>query len=78
MRGSAGSSSYNAFNFKFQTQNLHHTGLSLVANYTWSHSLDDISSTFSDSLQGGSGNGYWHPWLHSSYRPEAGLGQLGL
>jgi Carboxypeptidase regulatory-like domain len=58
MRGSAGSSSYNSFNFKFQTQNLHHTGLSLVANYTWSHSLDDISSTFSDSLQGGSGNGY--------------------
>jgi hypothetical protein len=30
----------------------------VVANYTWSHSLDDISSTFSDSLQGGSGNGY--------------------
>jgi hypothetical protein len=58
MRGSAGSSSYNSFNFKFQTQNLHNTGLSLVANYTWSHSLDDISSTFSDSLQGGSGNGY--------------------
>jgi len=58
MRGSAGSSSYNSFNFKFQAQNLHNTGLSLVANYTWSHSLDDISSTFSDSLQGGSGNGY--------------------
>ncbi|MGA7686432.1 MAG: TonB-dependent receptor [Terriglobales bacterium] len=57
-RGSGGSSSYNAANIKFQTQNLHDTGLSLVANYTWSHSLDDISSTFSDSLQGGSGNGY--------------------
>ena len=57
-RGSGGTSSYNSFNFKFQTQNLHKTGLSLVANYTWSRSLDDISSTFSDSLQGGSGNGY--------------------
>jgi len=57
-RGSGGTSSYNSLNFKFQTQNLHRTGLSLVANYTWSHSLDDISSTFSDSLQGGSGNGY--------------------
>ncbi|MFZ0686850.1 MAG: TonB-dependent receptor [Terriglobales bacterium] len=55
MRGSLGSSSYNAMNVKFQTQNLHNTGLSLVANYTWSHSLDDESSTFSDSLQGGSG-----------------------
>jgi len=55
MRGSMGSSSYNALNLKFQTQNLHNTGLSLVANYTWSHAMDDISSTFSDSLQGGSG-----------------------
>ena len=55
MRGSMGSSSYNALNLKFQTQNLHNTGLSMVANWTWSHALDDISSTFSDSLQGGSG-----------------------
>ena len=55
-RGSRGSSSYNALNLKFQTQNLHNTGLSLVANWTWSHSLDDESSTFSDSLQGGSGD----------------------
>jgi hypothetical protein len=58
MRGSAGSSAYDALNVRFQTQNLRNTGLSLAANYTWSHSLDDISSTFSDSLQGGSGNGY--------------------
>jgi hypothetical protein len=55
-RGSRGSSSYNALNLKFQTQNLHNTGLSMVGNYTWSHSLDDESSTFSDSLQGGSGD----------------------
>ena len=55
MRGSGGTSRYDALNAKFQTQNLHNTGLSLVANYTWSHTLDDISSTFSDSLQGGSG-----------------------
>jgi hypothetical protein len=55
MRGSSGNSSYNALNVKFQTQNLHHTGLSMVANYTWSHSLDDLSSTYSDSLQGATG-----------------------
>jgi len=55
LRGSLGGSSYNALNIKFETQNLHNTGLGMVANYTWSHSLDDISSTFSDSLQGGSG-----------------------
>ncbi|MGB9199543.1 MAG: TonB-dependent receptor, partial [Terriglobales bacterium] len=77
MRGSLGSSSYNAMNLKFQTQNLHNTGLSVVANYTWSHSLDDSSSTFSDSLQGGSGYigslGYTDPfdpkldWGNSDY-----------
>jgi hypothetical protein len=49
-RGSLGSSSYNALNVKFQTQNLHNTGLTMVVNYTWSHSLDDLSSTFSDTL----------------------------
>jgi hypothetical protein len=57
LRGSLGTSSYNALNFRFQTQNVRNTGLTLVANYTWSHSLDDLSSTFSDTLQGGS-NGY--------------------
>jgi Carboxypeptidase regulatory-like domain len=55
MRGSNGFSHYDALNVKFQTQNFHNTGLSVVANYTYSHSLDNISSTFSDSLQGGSG-----------------------
>lgn len=54
-RGSGGTSSYNALNIRFQTSNLHNTGLDLVANYTWAHSLDDLSSTFSDSAQGGSG-----------------------
>jgi hypothetical protein len=55
MRGSAAASSYNALNIRFQTENLHSTGLSLSANYTYAHSLDDLSSTFGDSLQGGSG-----------------------
>jgi hypothetical protein len=66
IRGSFGTSSYNALNLKFQAQDLHKTGLSLVANYTWAHSLDDLSSTFSDSLQGGSGDigslGYTDPF----------------
>jgi outer membrane receptor protein involved in Fe transport len=64
-RGSNGSSHYSAVNLRFQTQNLHNTGLSVVANYTWAHSTDDLSSTFSDSTGGGSngiGNlGYLDP-----------------
>jgi len=54
LRGSGGISSYNGLNVKFQTQNLHNTGLTLVANYTYSHSLDDLSTTFSDDLAQGS------------------------
>jgi carboxypeptidase family protein len=66
MRGSLGASKYDALNVKFQTQDLHNTGLTLVTNYTWSHSLDDLSSTFSDTLQGGSNGigslGYTDPF----------------
>jgi hypothetical protein len=55
VRGSGGQSTYDSLNVKYQAQNLHSTGLGLIANYTWSHSLDDLSSTFSDGAQGGSG-----------------------
>ena len=55
MRGSLGGSSYNGVNVRVQATNIRHSGLDVVGNYTYSHSLDDISSTFSDSLQGGSG-----------------------
>jgi len=53
-RGSYGSSRYDALNVRFTTQNIHNTGLSLVTNYTYSHSLDDLSATFSDDLAQGS------------------------
>jgi len=48
-RGSDGSSYYHGANVQFQSTNLHQTGLSLVANYTLSHSLDDLSTTFSET-----------------------------
>jgi hypothetical protein len=54
-RGSGGTSRYNALNIRFQTQNLHGTGLSIVANYTWAHSMDDLSSTFSSITSGNIG-----------------------
>jgi len=65
LRGNFGSSSYNGLNLKFQANNLHNTGLTLVANYTWSHSLDDLSSTFSESLEAGSlgYTSFYHPLL---------------
>jgi hypothetical protein len=47
-RGQGGFSFYSGLNVRFQTNNLHNTGLSLVSNYTWSHAIDNTSSTFSE------------------------------
>jgi outer membrane receptor protein involved in Fe transport len=63
-RGSNGVSNYNALNMRVQSQNLAGTGLMLVANYTYAHALDDLSSTFSESAgaSNGVGNlGYMDP-----------------
>ncbi len=63
-RGSDGESFYQGLNVQVQTTNLAHSGLSFVANYTWSHNIDDISSTFSESnsSSNGIGNlGYLNP-----------------
>jgi hypothetical protein len=48
-RGSEGDSYYQGMNVQFQSTNLRRTGLGLVANYTLSHALDDLSTTFSES-----------------------------
>jgi hypothetical protein len=56
-RNSRGFSHYNALNIKFQSQELRHTGVSLIANYTWAHSMDNLSSTFSETSGGGNGIG---------------------
>jgi outer membrane receptor protein involved in Fe transport len=56
-RGSNGVSHYNSMNVRLQSQNFKHTGLMLVANYTYAHSLDDLSSTFSESAGASNGVG---------------------
>ena len=48
-RGSEGDSYYEGANLQFQTTNLHSSGLNLVANYTFAHAIDDLSTTFSES-----------------------------
>jgi hypothetical protein len=56
-RGSQGFSHYNGLNLRYQTQDLRKTGLSMVANYTWAHALDNNSSTFSESSSSSNGIG---------------------
>lgn len=50
-RGFGGYSHYNALNARFQSSNLFKQGLDLTINYTYSHALDNLSSTFSETPQ---------------------------
>jgi outer membrane receptor protein involved in Fe transport len=49
LRGAGGHSTYNSMNVRYDIQDIHHTGLTMRANYTYSHSIDDLSDTFSTS-----------------------------
>ncbi|WP_260735616.1 TonB-dependent receptor [Tunturiibacter lichenicola] len=48
-RGSNGDSYYEGMNIQLQSRNLYHSGVSLVANYTFAHETDDLSTTFSET-----------------------------
>ncbi len=63
-RGSNGDSYYSAVNVQFTTTDIHRSGLSIVANYTYAHATDDLSSTFSESGAGENvgGLGYTNPF----------------
>jgi hypothetical protein len=73
-RGSNGISSYNGLNVQFQTTNLHQTGLGLVGNYTYSHQLDELSTTFSET-NGAFSLGYTDPF---NPRLDYGDGDLDI
>lgn len=49
-RGSGGYSNYNSLNVRYDIQDIHHSGLTLRMNYTWSHAMDELSDTFSSSF----------------------------
>jgi hypothetical protein len=49
-RGNQGFSNYNGLTFGYETPFIRKIGLQLTARYTWSHAIDNLSSTFSDSL----------------------------
>jgi hypothetical protein len=48
-RAANGTSEYDGLNVGFADHNLQRYGLDLTVNYTWSHALDNLSSTFSES-----------------------------
>jgi outer membrane receptor protein involved in Fe transport len=57
-RSDNGYSHYNALNLKYGVTNLRNKGLGISANYTFSHSLDNLSSTFTDGYASNYGLGY--------------------
>jgi hypothetical protein len=51
-RGSNGDSWYHGVNFRLQSSNFQSKGLQFTFNYTWAHSEDDLSSTFTETQSG--------------------------
>jgi outer membrane receptor protein involved in Fe transport len=48
-RGNLGFSNYNGLTVGYETPFIRNWGLQFTGRYTWSHTIDNISSTFSDS-----------------------------
>jgi hypothetical protein len=61
-RDDTGFSNYNAMNVSFRSSELFKTGFSVTANYTWSHAIDNLSSTFSEGDIGNYGLGLLDPF----------------
>ena len=67
VRGADGDSYYNGLNVFARGSNLLDTGLSFSVNYTYSHSIDNTSSTFTDGQSNADVGGvaYFDPYNHA-------------
>jgi outer membrane receptor protein involved in Fe transport len=72
-RSDHGYSHYDALNLKYGATNLFNKGLAITANYTWSHSLDNLSSTFSEGAAGGASGQYQLGYL-DAFNPQLNYG----
>lgn len=70
MREANGDSYYNGLNVRLADNNYATHGLQLSANYTWSHAIDNLSSTFSESYNNFN-LGYLNPFNPSLDRGNA-------
>jgi len=61
-RGNGGISNYNALIGRILLRNVAKTGVTLDANYTWSHAIDNLSSTFSAGATGDYELGFMDPY----------------
>ena len=61
-RGASGFNNYNGLNVKLSTSNFMNKGLQATVAYTWAHSIDNLSSAFSDGYSSNYGLGYLNPY----------------
>jgi hypothetical protein len=66
-------SHYNGLNAKYAVTNLYSKGVGLTANYTWSHALDNLSSTFSDG-NGATTSGAYQLGYLDAFNPRLNYG----
>jgi len=76
-RGADGDSYYNGVTGELRSSNLYQTGLNVRADYTYSHSIDNTSSAFSEGGDEGGGGilGYLDPWNKSLDRGNSDFDQ---
>jgi hypothetical protein len=63
-RGADGDSYYHSLTAEVRSANLMHTGLNVRGDYTWSHSIDNTSSTFTDGGSNDDNLGYLDSFNH--------------
>jgi len=72
-RSDGGFNRYNALLVGFKANNVAKSGVTILANYQWSHSLDNLSSTFSDAAGGGQ-SGYYQLGYLDGFNPKLNSG----
>jgi hypothetical protein len=74
VRGNNWFSDYNSMSFRTKVDNLANSGLHLNFNYTWSHAIDNLSSSFSDSDSGSNNWGTEVTGMLDSFSPNINKG----
>ncbi|MGA2135645.1 MAG: carboxypeptidase regulatory-like domain-containing protein [Bryobacteraceae bacterium] len=74
VRGDKAYSLYNGLTFRAAVNNISNTGLQLNFNYTWSHAIDNLSSTFSDTNGLAASGGDYILGLLNAFEPNIGKG----
>jgi outer membrane receptor protein involved in Fe transport len=71
-RSDNGYSHYEALNLRYSATNLWNHGLGVTMNYTWSHSLDNLSSTFTET--NGANSGLYQLGYLDAFNPQLNFG----